>query len=475
MPSADCKRLQAARIHANRNEFVVTNLFVSIRIFHSLRTVRSKLLNQIDGARVAQQIEQLAQIGRTPQGGVTRLAFTREDMAGRNLLRTWMQTAGVEIQRDAVGNLIGTLRGHAGDAPLLACGSHIDSVVNAGKYDGIVGMLAAVECARVLHANGGLKCGLVVINFVMEESSRFSAGYGFGSRVMAGFPISRHELFARDRSKVLQARAMQELKGWETGSRIATERTALRAASDDVEVSRFDWSNVGAFVELHIEQGPVLERAHKQIGIVTAVAAPTRLQLVLTGEQNHSGTTPMSMRRDALAAAAEIILAVERAANEYAARHVVATVGVIQNEPNVMNVIPGRVELRLDIRSADGQAKRECVTGLKQAMDAIVTRREIQLEINTLADETPVTFAPQVVETVERVCIAQEFDAMKMPSGAGHDAAHVARVAPTGMIFIPSRGGVSHDPREFSSTEEITRGAQVLLGTLLELDHSLTL
>ncbi len=448
--------------------------FVKTRVnsrFYQLAETTTELLNQIDANRLAQHIEQLSEIGRTAQGGVTRLAFTREDMAGRNLLRAWMQDAGLEIQRDAVGNLIGTLRGRDANAPILACGSHIDSVVNAGKYDGIVGMVAAVECARVLHANGGLRCTLDVINFVMEESSRFGAGYGFGSRVMAGLPISKNELFARDRSKVLQARAIQELKGWETESKIATERTALRETQKDIDASRYDWSRVRAFLEVHIEQGPVLGRAHKEIGIVTAVAAPTRWQLVLTGEQNHSGTTPMNMRHDALACAAEIILGVERTANEFAQRHVIATVGVIQNEPNVMNVIPGRVELRVDIRSAEADAKRECVESIRALLRAIAARRGIGIENHTLADEQPVAFSERIVGVLERVCARQNIDALKMPSGAGHDAAHIARVAPSGMIFIPSRGGISHDPREFSTTKEIARGAQVLLGALLELDN----
>lgn len=436
-------------------------------------TLTTNLLSQIDPSRLARHIEQLSEIGRTPQGGVTRLAFTREDMAGRTLLRGWMHEAGLDIHRDPVGNLIGSLPGRVPDSPILACGSHIDSVINAGKYDGIVGMVAAVECARVLHESGGLNCALNIINFVMEESSRFSAGYGFGSRVMAGFPISKQELFARDRSKVLQARAIQELKGWETGSRIATERTALRATQDDIDASRYDWSRVRAYVELHIEQGPVLEHAHKQIGIVTAVAAPTRLHLTLAGEQNHSGTTPMNMRHDALAAAAEIILSVEHIAQTYTARHVVGTVGVITSEPNVMNVIPGRVELRIDIRSADADAKRECVTTIRAAIQEIVARRGIALDIQTLTDETPVTFSDTVVNAITNVCTSQNLNVMQLPSGAGHDAAHIARVAPSGMLFIPSRGGISHDPHEFSSPDEILLGTQVLLGTLLELDRSL--
>lgn len=425
----------------------------------------------LSATRLSFQLEKLSEIGRTLQGGVSRLAFTREDMAGRTLLRQWMQEAGLEIRRDPVGNLIGVLPGRKPNAPVLACGSHIDTVVNAGKYDGIVGMLAAVECARVLRARGGLNSALYVINFVMEESSRFGAGYGFGSRVMAGLPISKQELFARDRSKVLLARAIQELEGWETGTRIATERTALRESDKDIENSRFDWSRVRAFVELHIEQGPVLEQAGKSIGIVTAVAAPTRLYLVLAGEQNHSGTTPMHLRRDALAAAAEMILAVEGLAARSEKHKVVATVGVIQNEPNVMNVIPGRVELRIDIRSADAAAKRAYTETITATLNSIAARRAIGVELTVLTDETPVTFSDTVIHAIEDVCATLKIDALHMPSGAGHDAAHIARVAPTGMLFIPSRGGISHDPREFSSIEDIARGTETLLNTLVELDN----
>lgn len=431
----------------------------------------SPLMDEIDGGRLDRQIHALGEIGRTPQGGVTRLAYTREDMAGRALVRGWMQEAGLTVRRDAVGNLIGALPGRNPDAPALACGSHLDTVVNAGKYDGIVGSLAAIECARALRAGGGLARPLYVMLFAMEESARFGAGYGFGSRVMAGFEIKRDELFARDRSKALLARAISELNGWETGARIATERTALRAAQQDIAASRFDWSSVQAFLELHIEQGPVLERAGKRIGIVTAVAAPTRLQWVVTGEQNHSGTTPMALRRDALAAAAELILVVERAANEFAGKQVVGTVGVIQCEPNVMNAIPGRVELRVDVRSTSTEAKRECLEQLERAARDVAARRGIGLDTLPLADENPVTFAEEIVETLQTVCDLEEIEPLRMPSGAGHDAAHIARVVPAGMIFIPSRGGVSHDPREYSSPEEIALGARALLGALCELDR----
>ncbi len=439
-----------------------------------MRAPPDALLDQIDSSRLAAQIEELAQIGRTPQGGVTRLAYTREDMAGRARLMHWMQAAGLEVRRDAVGNLIGTLPGRAGTDVILACGSHIDTVVNAGRYDGIVGMLAAVECARVLQLGSGLNATLLVINFAMEESSRFGAGYGFGSRVMTGVEISRQELFARDRSKVLLARAVQELKGWETGAKIATECTALRATQEDIAASRLDWSRVRAFLELHIEQGPVLERGGKPLGIVTGVAAPTRLHIILTGEQNHSGTTPMTLRRDALACAGEIILAVERLANTYAGQQVVGTVGVIQSEPNVINAIPGRVELRVDLRSAAAAAKAACVEAVKQAARAIADRRQIGIEIETLTDEQPVTFPEGVVNVIRRVCAEQGMDALELPSGAGHDAAHVARAAPAGMIFIPSRGGVSHDPREYSSPDEIALGTRCLLGTLCAMDEVTT-
>lgn len=430
----------------------------------------SHLLDTLDGARLEQHIRELAAIGATAQGGVTRLAFTREDMTARARLREWMQEAGLAVTRDAVGNLIGTLPGQSRPSEILACGSHIDTVVNAGHYDGIVGMVAAVECARVLAQRGGLGATLRVINFVMEESSRFGAGYGFGSRVMAGAEITEKELSARDRSKTTLARAVEELRGWEIGSRIASERTALRAAQRNIEASRADWSNVRAFLELHIEQGPVLERAGKSLGVVTGVAAPTRLRLVLSGEQNHSGTTPMLLRRDALAAAAEITLALEELARGAAAQNVVGTIGVIQTEPNVINAIPGRVELRADIRSISASAKRETAAAFLEQARAIAERRGIALESETLTDESPITFPAHIVEAVTRACAAQGIDALPMPSGAGHDAAHIARVAPAGMLFVLSRAGISHDPREYSSPESITLGARALLGALLELD-----
>jgi N-carbamoyl-L-amino-acid hydrolase len=228
---------------------------------------------------------------------------------------------------------------------------------------------------------------------------------------------------------------------------------------------------VRAFLEFHIEQGPVLEHAGKRIGIVTAVAAPTRLHVTLTGEQNHSGTTPMNLRRDALAAAAEIILAVERTSSSVSESNVVATVGVIQNEPNVMNVIPGKVELRIDIRSADAAAKRNCVAAIRTALDEIAARRGIGIEVETLTDESPIVFSDMVISAFERAAARQHLDTMHLASGAGHDAAHIARVVPAGMVFIPSRGGVSHDPREYSSPDDIVLGTQVLLGALWELDN----
>lgn len=428
------------------------------------------LLNQIDGERINRQMEALAQIGRTESLGVTRLAFSREDFEARNLLMAWMREAGLEIERDPVGNIFGTSREIESHVPFVACGSHIDTVINAGKYDGIVGTLAAVECARVINAHPDLGIPLQVICFVMEESARFGAGYGFGSRVLTGDSFSDAELEALDRDGTSLARAISNLNIWEKGDiPEKDEDSLLRDVQSSVQESHRDFSNVNAFVELHIEQGPLLESLGIPIGIVTAIAAPTRLQVTFHGVQNHSGTTPMNMRHDALAAAAEAILAVERIANEKADEGMVGTVGMIRAEPGSINAIPGLVELRVDIRGSDATVKRVAVEELTGEFYRIGERRAVRVETEVLADEQPVAISSRVVETIESMCSDLGIKALRMHSGAGHDAARMARVTETGMIFIPSKNGASHSPAEYTSPQDISLGARVLLGTILSL------
>ncbi len=429
-----------------------------------------QLLSQIEVARVLQKVNQLAQIGALETGGVARLAFSREDYHARQLLEQWIRDAGMQVERDSVGNIIGTLASAEPNAPIVATGSHIDTVPNAGKLDGVLGVLAAIECARVLSENSRMRASLQVICFVMEESARFGRGYGFGSRVMTGRAIDDSELLARDASGKTLAQAIAELSAWETGTPIPSSEVDVRqSAQKAIRESRRDFSRHRAFVELHIEQGPVLEKTRTRIGLVTAIAAPTRLMLTFIGEQNHSGTTPMNMRRDALVAAAEVIVAVEKIAKKRAECSIVATVGVVKVEPGSVNVIPGRVEMAVDIRGIDAQAKDEAMRAILDTAREIAEARGITFNADVLADEQPIHLSKKILEASASVCEELKIDARQMPSGAGHDAAHFATVASTGMIFVLSIGGISHDPREATSDADIELGARVLLGTLIKL------
>ncbi len=431
----------------------------------------SSLISRVNVARILSQIDQMGEIGRLDTGGVTRLAFSREDMAARELLIRFMQDAGLQISRDPVGNITGRIHGTQPDLPIIATGSHIDSVINAGKFDGVLGTIAAIECARIIHENIKLHSSIEVICFEMEESSRFGVGYGFGSRVMIGSPISDEELRSRDGSGKVLATAIQELKSWETGPtlNLSDENTILAQTRKDSLASKRDFSKIGAFVELHIEQGPVLENTQKKIGIVTGAAAPTRFKATFTGEQNHSGTTPMQLRRDALVAAAEAILAVERISKQYADEGIVGTVGVIRAYPGAINVIPGRAEIDIDIRSIDIQAKRDAADTILREIETIGNRRSVSIEVKRLTDQGPIAFSNTVIRTVETICSELGVKAMRLHSGAGHDAAHIAEVTEAGMIFVPSSKGISHDPRESTAPEDIELGTQVLLATLLDL------
>jgi hydantoinase/carbamoylase family amidase len=430
-----------------------------------------QILAQIDAARIMSQVEQIAQIGRLATGGVTRLAFSREDQAARNLLREFMQEAGLEVSRDAVGNIIGRLQSSEPGRPIAATGSHIDTVINGGKFDGVLGVLTAVECARLIRQNARLRSSIEVICFVMEESSRFGAGYGFGSRVMAGRSIADAELRVQDACGKTLAQAVQELRAWEAARPpdLPDERAALAETRKNILASRRDWSRIGAFVELHVEQGPVLEKAAKSIGIVTRVAAPTRLDVTFVGEQGHSGTTPMHLRRDALAAAAQAILCVEQICQQSADEGIVGTVGVIQAQPGAMNVIPGQARIGVDVRGSEAEVKKGVVELICQELGAIGRKRSVQVQVRVLTEEQPVAFSPRVVEMLQEVCSELALPAMRLASGAGHDAAHVAEFAEAGMIFVPSAGGISHDPREFTGLNAIQAGAQALLATLLRL------
>jgi len=398
-----------------------------------------------------EKIEQLAQFGKR-ETGVTRLAFSKEDQLARKFILQEMQEIGLNIKIDGFGNIFGRLEGTHPELPAVATGSHMDSVPEGGKYDGPVGVIAALSAIRELKTRGPLTNSVEMIVFSAEESSRF--GYAtMGSKVMAG---------------------TADLKAWQTvtDSKGITLPEALASCGFDfnqlVEARREpgEWK---AFIEIHIEQGPVLDLEKIKIGIVSGIAAPTRLKLRITGVANHSGTTPMDCRHDASISAAQIILAVREAACREMQFGTVGTVGSVKVTPGVMNVVPGFAELLVDIRGVEDSSIQRVVGELRSAVEGIAKEQGTPTEIIVLSADHPVPLDSKIESIIENSCKKLGFTYRHMHSGAGHDAMHMATLTPTGMIFIPCRDGISHNYAEYATPEDIEAGAAVLLETLYVL------
>ncbi|MBO8140882.1 MAG: M20 family metallo-hydrolase [Firmicutes bacterium] len=402
--------------------------------------------------RLLEQLLRINSIGATLEGGVTRLGYSAEEEEAVALVEGWMRELGLDVRRDAAGNLYGRRSGRA-DGPAVLTGSHLDSVPNGGKYDGAVGVLCALETARRLVEEDILtEHPVEVVVFRCEESSRFGAAT-LGSRAVAG-TLSVEDLHRlRDAAGTTVAQAMQ----------------ALGLDPRRVSEARRDPSSIRAFVEVHVEQGTVLETEGCPIGVVTHIAAPTRYRVRVSGEAAHSGATPMDRRRDALAAAAEIVLAVEQAAREESPNGTVGTVGVLTVRPGAMNVVPGDAEMGIDIRSIDGASKARAVARVLAAMDDVARRRGVKITRELLVEEEPAAMHPLVLEGIERAARDAGLNARPMASPAGHDAMHMARIAPAGMVFLPSRDGASHNPLEYTDIEDVAAGAEVLFRTVCRL------
>ena len=377
--------------------------------------------------------------------GVYRLAFTDADWQARSYLTGLMREVGLAVREDAFGNVVGRWEGAEPSLPAVMFGSHGDSVPNGGNYDGVLGVLAAIETVRSLKEEGFRpEHSLEVALFMCEESSRFGAAT-LGSRAMLS------ELTAEDARRLKDKDGMtlyDVLKG--------------RGLAPDALGKPLYEGDVKAFFEVHIEQGKVLEHEKKSVGIVTGIAAPTRFRVKLTGNADHSGATPMALRHDAACAAAEIVLTAERLAAAEKEPPAVATVGVLQIAPGVMNVIPGSAELGVDIRSIDAATKKRVADKLQDAVSEICGRRGVKCEIVPLSDERPVAIRLSVLDFLEGVCREDGCSYMRLPSGAGHDAMHWAERVPTGMLFIPCRDGVSHNPDEYAAPEDIANVARLL-------------
>jgi len=404
---------------------------------------------RVNRARLAARLDELAKVGAIPGGGVCRLALTDEDKAGRDLVSGWMRELGLTVTIDAIGNVTG-LRAGTADGPPVMTGSHIDTVATGGRYDGCLGVLAGLEVIATLNDAGFVTRRPVAVTFFTnEEGSRFQPDM-FGSLVYSG--------------------------------RLPLDRALTTVTHDSVtvgqELSRIGYAGdapVGqprayAYVELHIEQGPVLEAEGFKIGAVESVQGISWTKFILTGQSNHAGTTPMRMRRDAGYIAAEIAVFARRLALEIGGNQV-ATVGALTLSPNMVNVVANQAVLTVDLRNTDNNRLHEAESRLFAFAAEIASAEGVTLDQSSLARFEPVFFAPNLVARVE--AIAQEFGlpVKRMPSGAGHDAQMLAAVCPACMIFVPSVNGISHNVREYTSTDDHTAGANVLLRLMLELSE----
>jgi N-carbamoyl-L-amino-acid hydrolase len=402
----------------------------------------------INGDRLNDSINRLARIGKQPNGSICRLAFTPEDLQSRYLVQQWMVEAGMSVKTDAAGNLIGTYAGKM-DAPALATGSHIDTVPSGGRFDGVLGVLAGIETVRTLRENDvRLNHPIQVIVFTDEESSMI------GCQAIAG-------------TALLNAPGQYQPK---VGESIQTCLETLGGNWNDLPTAKRSRADLAAFVELHVEQGAVLEHTQTEIGVVQGVVGMVREAIAITGQANHAGTTPMNMRQDALVAAAQIVLAVQDIARKMPSQPV-ATVGYLTVSPNAVNIVPGQVELTVDMRDLSKDCLNEMRRQLKQAVEAIASTTQTDIQITTLLSVEPTPAAPQIQDTIQSVCQELGLSYCHLPSRAGHDALEVGRITNMGMIFVPSQSGVSHSEAEYTSPQQCVQGANVLLHTLLKLDQ----
>lgn len=400
--------------------------------------------------RLHQRFEQLNRIGLTPSGGVTRLAFSAEEVAAHDLCRAWMEEAGLTVRRDSFGNLIGRRQGRNTNAPVVMTGSHVDTVPNGGKYDGVVGVLAGIEALQFFQDHKIVaEHPLEVIVFVGEESSRFGLAT-MGSRAISNL-LPDNFLLMRDKDGVSTAEAMAQ---------VGLEPAALQ----DAVVSP---SDLEAFVEVHVEQGRTLHENGHRLGIVTACTGTVRYRITFTGEAQHSGSTTMKERHDALVSAAQVVTQLERLAKGEPGT--VATAGTISVSPNAINVVPGEASLGIDIRSVHSESLHRVCTGLKHFLYALETQREVRIHVETLSQTEPIEFSPKVVGALERAASKQGYDYHMMPSAAGHDAMNMATITHTSMLFLPSVNGISHNPKEFTELRDMVAGTEVLIGALAEL------
>jgi ureidoglycolate amidohydrolase len=407
---------------------------------------------EVDKNRLISEIEELALISDAEAPAVTRIVFTPTDLRARVWFLQRCKKAGLAVRQDAIGNIIARWDGQDHTAPAVATGSHIDAIPNAGKYDGVVGVLGGLEAIRALQQSGFIpKCSIELILFTSEEPTRFGIGC-LGSRLLSGS---------------LSADAAKKFKD-KNGESIEQIRTAA-GFKGDLETVKLPTGHYQAFVELHIEQGPLLEQKQIPLGIVSNIAAPSSFRISIEGAGGHAGGVLMMGRRDALCAASELILAIERQAKSSGSPDTVATVGICEVFPGAINSIPSRVNLSLDIRDTDLRRRDSLIAAVDEACHAIVSKRGVSVRLELVNADAPGECAANIVEMLSASCKKHGLAFLPMVSRAYHDSLFMSRIAPVGMLFIPCRNGYSHRPDEYASPDDIARGTLVLAETLRSL------
>jgi N-carbamoyl-L-amino-acid hydrolase len=401
----------------------------------------------IDSARLLSRIDTLGAIGATPEGGVRRLALSDEDRSARDQVVAWMRSAGLRIEVDRIGNIFGTRAGTEGSAPVMT-GSHIDSVANGGKLDGCYGVLAGIEVVETLN-DAGVETTrpIVVCAFTNEEGARFQPDM-LGSLVYAGGLGVEDALNTSDGDGVLLG-----------------DELARIGYAGDREIGAIQ---PHAFVEVHIEQGPLLEAEAISIGAVENLQGISWTRIDITGQANHAGTTPMRLRHDAGYCAGEISSHVRGITRQLGGQQV-GTVGVIELEPGLINVIPAKATMTVDLRNTDNERLKQAERLLAEFIEKLAASEGVEIKTARLARFDPVRFDDTIAERIENNAALLGLSCRRMTSGAGHDAQMMARLCPAAMIFVPSVGGISHNPAEHTHSDDLNAGANVLLHTLLDL------